>query len=109
MKQWEIYDYPFPAPIGLHPAIILSPNEVVENPAVQDVNVLIVVSIRAGRPIKKFEIGLNGADGLDGLSAGKVLPVFLVKKSDLGRKRGSVTNTRQRALSSKIREVYRFG
>jgi hypothetical protein len=108
MTQWEIYDYPFPDPIGLHPVIVLSPSEIAENPDVLDVNVFMVVSLRAARPLKKFEVALNGADGLDNLSAAKVLPIYFVKKSDLGRKRGFVTRIRQQILTAKIREAYRL-
>jgi mRNA-degrading endonuclease toxin of MazEF toxin-antitoxin module len=108
MMQWEIYDYSFPDPIGSHPAIVLSPTEVADNPDIHFVNVLMVVSVRAARPMRKFEVALNGADGLDNLSVAKVLPVYLVAKMDLGRKRGLVTRLRQQALAGRIREAYRL-
>ena len=108
MTQWEIYDYSFPDPIGPHPAIIFSPTEVADNPDILFVNVLMVVSLRAARPVRKFEVALNGADGLDNLSVVKVLPIYLVAKSDLGRRRGFVIRVRQQSISGKIREAYRL-
>ena len=108
MKQWDIYQYPFPDPIGHHPVVILTPNEQASNPDLHHVNVLMVVSLRTDRVLKKLEVALNGADGLDHLSAVKVLPIHLIHKKDLGAKRGSVGQTRQKAIAAKIREVYRL-
>jgi hypothetical protein len=37
-----------------------------------------------------------------------LLPVHLIHKDDLGVKRGSVGEARQKAIGAKIREVYRL-
>lgn len=108
MKQWDIHQYPFPEPIGPHPVIILTPDEQASNADLHHVNVLMVVSLRGGRGLKKLEVALNGADGLDHLSATKVLPIHLIHKKDLGEKRGVVSTLRRKAIAAKICEVYRL-
>ena len=109
MRQWEIYDYPFPDPIGPHPVIIVSPDDIAGNKDCPEVNVIMGVSIRGGRPLKdKIEVQLNGADGLDGPTAAKVYPIRLVLKKDLGRQRGTVSLARRDALKRKIKEVFRL-
>lgn len=108
MRQWDIFDYPFANPIGLHPAVILSPDEVSSNIDVDRVNVLIVTTVRADYRAGKHDVLLNGADGLSHLSRVRVLPIFQAFKSELGPKRGTVGTVRQKAIARKIREVYRL-
>ena len=108
MRQWDIFDYPFANPIGLHPAVILSPDEVSSNIDVDRVNVLIVTTVRADYRAGKHDVMLNGADGLSHLSRVRVLPIFQAFKSELGPKRGTVGTVRQKAIARKIREVYRL-
>jgi hypothetical protein len=108
MKQWEIFDYPFPHPIGTHPAVILSPNEPVANPDLKEINVLLVTSVRAGYEPGKYDVMLNSADGLVHLSRVRVFPIYQIVKMDLGARRGALSLIRQQALVKKIREVYRL-
>jgi hypothetical protein len=108
MKQWEILDYSFPHPVGKHPAVILTPNEPLANPDLKEINVLIVTSVRVGYEPGKYDVMLNGADGLDHLSRVRVFPIYQVAKIDLGGRRGALSLTRQRAIAKKIREVYRL-
>jgi len=108
MRQWDIFDFPFPHPIGTHPAVILSPDETAANPDVNRLNVLIVTTVRMGYEAGRYDVMLNGADGLDHLSRMRVLPIYQVDKSYLGARRGALSTTRQRVVARKIREVYRL-
>jgi len=108
MRQWDIFDFPFPHPMGLHPAVILSPDEATLNPDIKKVNVLVVTTVRPDYRPQRYEVMLNGADGLDHLSRVKVLPVLVVDKAEVGRKRGTLSSTRQKVAAKKIREVYRL-
>ena len=81
MKQWEIFDYHFRHPIGPHPAVILTPDEPLANPDLREVNVLIVTTVRAGYAPTRYDVMLNGADGLDHLSRLRVLPIFRIDRS----------------------------
>jgi mRNA-degrading endonuclease toxin of MazEF toxin-antitoxin module len=109
MRQWDIFDFPFPHPIGLHPAVVLSPDEVAGNNDISAVNVLIVTRVRADYRMGRLDVMLNGADGLDHLSRVRVAPIFQVDRSDFGRHRGSLSSARQKAIQSKIREIFRLG
>ena len=108
MRQWDVFDFSFAHPIGLHPAVILSPDEVAINPDIAVVNVLVITTVRADYRLGRFDIMLNGADGLDHLSRVKVSPIVEIKKSEAGSKRGSLSTTRQKVVAKKIREVYRL-
>ena len=108
MRQWDIFDFPFPHPIGPHPAVALSPDEAISNLALAQVNVLIVTTVRAGYQPGRYDVMLNGADGLDHLSRVRVLPILQAVRSDFGRQRGSLSTTRQKVIARKIREVYRL-
>ncbi len=109
MKQWDIVDFDFDHPVGIHPAVILSPDEAVANPDIARLNVLIVSTVRAGYQPGRYDVMLNGADGLDHLSRVRVLPIWQVLRVGFGRRRGSLSATRQKIVARKIREVYRLG
>jgi hypothetical protein len=79
---------------------------VTANPDYPKINVLLVTSVRAGYQPGRCDVMLNGADGLDNLSRARVLPIWEGEKSDVGRKRGTLSATRQKALAKKIKAVY---
>ena len=45
MKQWEIYDFPYPSPAQAHPFVILSPTVLAESGLYEQVNALMCVSL----------------------------------------------------------------
>jgi hypothetical protein len=108
MKQWEIFDYAFPHSVGLHPAVILTPNEPLANPDIREINLLLVTTVRAGYQPGKYDILLNGADGLDHLSRVRVFPIYQAAKVDMKGFRGVLSTVRQKVVARKIREVYRL-
>jgi mRNA-degrading endonuclease toxin of MazEF toxin-antitoxin module len=109
MKQWDIFDFSFEHPVGTHPALILSPDDVTANQAITRINVLVVTTVRADYRSGRFDVLLNGADGLDHLSRVRVLPIFQVDRSYFGRRRGSLSSTRQKIVATKIREALCLG
>jgi hypothetical protein len=108
MKQWDVVDYSFPDPVGLHPAVVLSPESAISNPDIIWINLLIVTTVRRGYHAGKLDVMLNGADGLEHLSRVRVSPIWQADKALLGRQRGALSTTRQKVLAKKIREVYRL-
>jgi hypothetical protein len=108
MRQWDIVDLPFPHPVGPHPAVILTPDDAAANPDIAKINILIITTVRAGYQPGRYDVVLNGADGLEHLSRARVLPILDVQKSFFGRRRGALSGTRQKVLARKIREVYRL-
>jgi mRNA-degrading endonuclease toxin of MazEF toxin-antitoxin module len=101
VRAWDIYTFNFPE-AGLHPAVIVSSSERAER---KDwVSVLLGSSQRAGRPPNATEVLLNGADGLDWDTLIKCDLIHAVKKSDLIRKRGTVTPSRRRQIVQRMIE-----
>lgn len=68
MKQWEIWEFPFPEG-QVHPFVIISSNAVCGHDPLMTVNGLLCTSVRAGREPKPFQTVLDEADGLDRLTA----------------------------------------
>jgi mRNA-degrading endonuclease toxin of MazEF toxin-antitoxin module len=99
MKAWDIYTYDF-AGAGSHPAVIVSHPDRVAN--AEWVNVLLCSTQRANRAPKENEVRLNGSDGLDWETLCRCDALWLVEKSKLSKKRGSVTPVRRRQIVSKI-------
>ena len=99
MKPWDIYTYDF-GDVGPHPAVIVShPDRVAK---ADWVNVLLCTTQRANRPAKETEVRLNGADGLDWETLCRCDALWLVEKSTLPKKRGSVATIRRRQIVDKI-------
>lgn len=97
MKQWEVYEYSFPDPIGKHPVVVISNNRLCEK--ANAVNVLKCVTLRGDRRATDVEVVLNGADGLDHKSLVACDVIYLVKKSALNDKAfGSVSSVRRSAI-----------
>lgn len=99
MKPWDICTYEFER-AGLHPAVIVSHPDRVAHSAW--VNVLICSTQRANRPPKETEVRLNSADGLDWETLCRCDVLWLVEKSKLAGKRGSVSRYRRRQIVDKI-------
>ena len=99
MKPWDIYTYEF-GEAGPHPAVIVSHPDRVSKAAW--VNVLFCSTQRANRAPRETEIRLNGADGLDWETLCRCDALWLVEKSKLTRKRGSVALIRRRQIVDKI-------
>jgi mRNA-degrading endonuclease toxin of MazEF toxin-antitoxin module len=99
MRSWDIYTYEFPN-AGPHPAVIVSHPDRVERSEM--VNVLICSTQRPGREPKDTEVRLNGADGLEWETLCRCDALWLVQKSKLTMKRGTVSHTRRRQIVDKI-------
>ncbi|MDP1589275.1 MAG: type II toxin-antitoxin system PemK/MazF family toxin [Prosthecobacter sp.] len=107
MKQWDILLFPFAAE-GSHPAVILSNDEHCSNPAFLYVNALLCTSIRVPRPAKRNEVILNGADGLDWLTAVRCDAIHMLRKDQFVTQRGTVSRERRRAIGRKLIECFRL-
>ena len=101
MNAWDIYSYDFPE-AGPHPAVITSsPERTSRKPWV---SILLGSSQRASRAPGATEVLLNGADGLDWETLLKCDVIHAVRKSDLQRKRGTVTPARRRQIVQRMIE-----
>ena len=104
MNQWDTNQWVFPH--GSHPCVIISPQARCDNPDMETVNVVGGSTQRAARSSKAHEIILDAADGMDWETLIRVDVIYLAKKSELKRHRGSVTAERRRALGAKIIRLF---
>ena len=108
MRQWEIYDSLHPDERNPHPRVVVSPAALAEDLRADLVNVLMCTSLRPGEQARKFEVRLNGKDGLDGPTLARCHLMLVFKKTQAGRKRGEVCSERRRAIQMKFKELFGF-
>ncbi len=107
MRQWEIYLFPFREEKP-HLAVIISNEERCVNDDLEYVNALICTSARLNRKMKKHEVILNAADGLDCKTAARCDVVYLLPKAEFRERRGKVSPQRRIAIARKIVETLRL-
>jgi hypothetical protein len=111
MRQWEIWTwkFPFDQPGDReHPAVIITPTFWAQNPDIQAVNVLSCSSHRATRQPERHEVILDEADGLDWPTLCKCHFYYTAPKPQLVRRRGLVSEARQRQLGEQIIRLFGF-
>lgn len=91
-----------------HPVVILSNDEFCKNEDYKFVNGLICTSVRDDRPPKRREVFIDESDGLDRKTAVRCDFIHVLTKKNFKEQRGSITPQRQREISRKIAEVFRF-
>ena len=107
MKQWDIVLYAFEEEQP-HPAVVLSNEEICENPDIHFVNGLICSSLRSDRPLKRREAVLDEADGLDWKTAVRCDFIYALNKNSCREIRGHVSAVRQLELLRKMRFCFRW-
>jgi mRNA-degrading endonuclease toxin of MazEF toxin-antitoxin module len=107
VKQWDVIMFPFSRE-RLHPAVIISSDEVCGNPDLEEVNALLCTSARVNRPPKATEEVLDEADGLDWKTMVRCDRIYLLPKSQFGERKGTVTKERRHLIARKIVEVLRL-
>jgi mRNA-degrading endonuclease toxin of MazEF toxin-antitoxin module len=104
LKPWEVWQWDFPH--GSHPAVIVSPHGRCENSQIETVNVVGCSTQRARRQAELHEVLLDKEDGLDWETLCRCDVLFLTRKSELSRYRGTVTYERRRQLGQKIIKLF---
>ena len=110
MKQWEIWTYDFTAE-DTQPVVVVSNNSRIASPDLERVNVLLCTTLRRTDPqrtqnLKKNEVLLDEADGLDWPTICKCDALHFIRKSGLRNRRGLVTPARRIAISRRILETF---
>lgn len=112
MRQWEIWTFDF-TDEDTHPVVLISNDSRIGSANLERVNVLFCTTLR--RPdrtraenLKKNEVLLDEADGLDWLTICKCDAMHFVKKSNLYQRRGIVSPARRVAISRKIVETFQL-
>jgi len=99
MKPWEVWNWRFPD-AGEHPAVLLGTTERVSLKS--RVCVLLCSTQRATRKPELHEVILDVADGLDRETLCKCDVVYAAPRSELVKRRGSVTPERRRAIAERV-------
>ena len=108
MRQWEIYDFPFPTEREPHPFVVLSADDVPENREQPGVNALLCVTLRAGRTAKRHHVQLDESDGLDRATIVSCNVIHYFPKATAGRRHGAVTAERRAAICRVLRSCLRI-
>jgi mRNA-degrading endonuclease toxin of MazEF toxin-antitoxin module len=103
--QFDVWRFNFPDK-GEHPVVLISHPDICARAAV--VNVLFCTSQRQSRPVRPFEVMLNGADGMDWETFCDCSILYAVRSDQLFSRRGRVTIERRRAIREKIRDIFRL-
>ena len=107
LAQWDIVRVRInPEDRDEHPAVIVSPNHVVQNPRVQKLNVLYCTKLIPAGSAGPAQFLLNGADGLEFRSAVDCSFYHVVRRDRIARREGRVSGERIGALRRKLREVF---
>ena len=99
MKPWEVWTWKFPD-AGEHPAVILGTDERVR--LKPSVCVILCSTQRATRKPEVHEVILDEADGLDRETLCKCDVVYAATKTELIKRRGSVTLERRRGIAERV-------
>lgn len=109
IRPWAVVRLRFrPTDRDLHPAVILSNEEYCADSRILRVNVLHGTKVSPGSPARAHQVLLNGAEGLEFLTAVDCGYVYAVNKDDIEVEIGTVGAERRRALKRKIIEVLRL-
>lgn len=103
MKQWELWEFPFPSADNPHMLVILSPSGLCADANFDSVNGLLCTTVRpTGRAARPHEVFLDTADGLDWLTAVRCNVIFHFAKAAAGSRRGLVGTIRRREIARRI-------
>lgn len=103
MKQWDIWEFPFPSADAPHMFVILSPTRLCADVSFDSVNGLLCTTVRpVGRQVRPHEVFLDAADGLDWLTAVRCNIIFHFAKAAARLQRGSVGTIRRREIARRI-------
>jgi len=100
VKQWDTCQWDFPH--GSHPCVIISPDARCQNSAFETVNILAGQSHRAKRSANAIECLLDVSDGMDWETLVRCDFIWVARKDELTRRRGSVALDRRRDMGRKV-------
>jgi hypothetical protein len=103
LQPWDIWTFDFTEEDS-HPAVVLGHPDRLNHPQIERVNLLLCTTLRAqdaterAQRLKRNEVLLDQADGLDWLTIVKCDALYFVRKSGLYQRRGSVCLPRRAAI-----------
>src|SRR2546423_1908364 len=103
MRQWDIFMFPF-SKERTHPAVILSNDEICQNPDIEEINALLCTSARLNRGPKSNEEVLDENDGLDWKTMARCDRIHLLSKGGFSDFKGRVSEERRYLIARRIVE-----
>ena len=92
-----------------HPAVILSPPDILEDEKQLRINVLIGTKKTPAEGAKPHQVVLNGADGLEFQTLVDCSLVYQVRKNSILRLSGRVAHARRSSIAARVRAALGVG
>lgn len=110
LRRWDIVFVPADEKDASgHPAVVLSPEDILESPQHLRINVLIGSKKSPAYAAQPRHVLLNGADGLDHLTLVDCSLVVVARKPSILRLAGTVSLERRKEISRKVRAYLGLG
>ena len=107
LAQWDIVRVRInPEDRDEHPAVIVSPNHVVQNLRALKLNVLYCTKLPPAGGVAPTQFALNGSDGLEFRSVVDCSFYHVIRRDRITGRDGRVSGERISALKRKLREVF---
>lgn len=110
LQRWDlIFVKADEADVVGHPAVVLSPPDILEDSRQQRFNALLGSKKPPAAKVKTSEVVLDDADGLEFTTAINATLVYQVRKGSILRTAGRVTYARRGVIATKLRAALGLG
>lgn len=110
LERWDIIFVPaHEKDVVGHPAVVLSPPDILEDERQLRINVLMGSKKSPAESIKSHQAVLNGADGLEHLTLVNCALVYQVRKASILRHAGRVAHARRSGIAARVRAALGVG
>ena len=110
LNRWDVIFVPADEKdvVG-HPAVVLSPPDILADPRQNRINVLVGTKKQPAETVKSHQVVLNGADGLEFMTLVTCALVYQVRKTNILRSAGMVSHARRGAIAVRLRAAFGIG
>jgi hypothetical protein len=110
LERWDIVFVPAHEKDATgHPAVVLSPPDILEDSRQQRINVLMGSKKSPAETVKAHQAILNGADGLEFVTLLNCALVYQVRKASILRNAGRVAHARRSGIAARVRAALGVG
>jgi hypothetical protein len=110
LTRWDVVFVPAHEQDAVgHPAVVLSPPDILVDPKQQRINVLVGTKKQPAETVKAHQVVLNGADGLEFMTLVNCALVYQVRKAHILRTAGVVSHARRGAIAVRLRAALGVG
>lgn len=110
LHRWDIVFVPAHEQDAVgHPAVVLSPPDILSDPRQNRINVLIGTKKQPAETVKAHQVVLNGADGLEFSTLLNCALIYQVRKDRIVRSAGTVSHGRRGAIAVRVRAALGLG